>query len=502
MNTSSKKALVMLLALILVLAIVVVSCKKDEAAPVTVQPQISLGTANFSKYVAIGNSLTAGYQSGGVRARDEQYAYPNLLARHLSLTDFQQPKIKDPGIGPVKRLVSLTGPVIVDDSSVAPVDPTSNLNFSLNRAYNNLGVPGMLLAEAFDETPFLVRAAPPRSNPFFYQVLRADSLGKSIVAQARKLNPTFITLWLGNNDILGYATTGGVGAAPTDPAAFATSYGRLLDTLKNLSTTPGIVVGNIPDVYTVPFFTTVGPQIKALVLPRLPAGAKLYFQAARNVNAQLPRDSTIFTETSQPLITLAGSAYVSLIGQPTGKWYRDLSVRIGVPLATLVSVVLPGTGGTTVIDTTKPFGVDRRNPWPNALTLDATEQATAASITSAYNSTISSLAAARNIGVVDFNRFLRDINQNGVFVSNYGTFSTSFISGGMFSYDGVHPTSRGYVIVANEWIKAINQKFNATIPMIDVGAAPGIPIGKISSNAAGDYGSFDSFIRLIVGNRW
>ncbi|MCK7523016.1 MAG: hypothetical protein MZV64_37725 [Ignavibacteriales bacterium] len=51
-------------------------------------------------------------------------------------------------------------------------------------------------------------------------------------AQAKALQPNFITLWIGNNDILGYATSGGVKpAAPTDANTFAFLYSQLADSL-------------------------------------------------------------------------------------------------------------------------------------------------------------------------------------------------------------------------------------------------------------------------------
>jgi hypothetical protein len=31
------------------------------------------------------------------------------------------------------------------------------------------------------------------------------------------------------------------------------------------------------------------------------------------------------------------------------------------------------------------------------------------------------------------------------------------LSGGLFSYDGVHPSELGYAVVANEWVRMINQ---------------------------------------------
>ena len=52
-------------------------------------------------------------------------------------------------------------------------------------------------------------------------------------------------------------------------------------------------------------------------------------------------------------------------------------------------------------------------------------------------------------------------------------FTTTFVTGGLFSLDGVHPTSRGYGIVANEFIKVINTKWGTSIPLVNVSQIPG-----------------------------
>ena len=52
-------------------------------------------------------------------------------------------------------------------------------------------------------------------------------------------------------------------------------------------------------------------------------------------------------------------------------------------------------------------------------------------------------------------------------------FTTAFLAGNLFSLDGVHPTTQGYGIVANYFIDVINQKYDASIPTINVSTLPG-----------------------------
>jgi len=473
------------------LCLVFMGCEEDDENGIATPPPsepINTGSANFARYVALGNSLAAGYQSNALSERDQVYSYPNQIAKHVGTT-FEQPLIMNPGIGARQRLISLTGPVIVNETGVDPTSPASNLNGALPRPYNNLGIPGAIIFDMADSTDFGLKSVQ-RQNPFFAQILRTAALGKSIIAQAVALNPTFISVWIGNNDVLGYATSGGrrgtnagLGGIPpqtrpTETVLFDTWFRDLMSRLK--ATGAGIVAANIPNVTSIPFFTTMGPQIKA----KLPAGVYMRYQ--RNGNNSVAFDSTRFDTPTAPLITLIGSTYAPLLGQNTGKWYRD----------NRITTLPPG------IDTTKPFGFHPQNPWPDALTLDSGEQTIVADAVAGFNASIDSICANRGIGVVNFNSFLRTISQTGLYVSGLGTFSSSYITGGVFSYDGVHPTSRGGAIIANEWIKVINSKFNASIPPISPGSAPGIPIGKLPALGEDiwpNFGSLDDLVNMMSG---
>ena len=47
-------------------------------------------------------------------------------------------------------------------------------------------------------------------------------------------------------------------------------------------------------------------------------------------------------------------------------------------------------------------------------------------------------------------------------------YSPAFISGNLFSLDGVHLTPRGYAIVANEIIRNINAAYGSRVPTVDI----------------------------------
>src|SRR5690606_35221482 len=83
------------------------------------------------------------------------------------------------------------------------------------------------------------------------------------------MNPTFFTNWIGNNDVLSYATSGGTGVNQegnidvttyggndiTDPQVFPLVYSTLIDGL-TANGAKGVVM-TIPSVTSIPYFTTV-----------------------------------------------------------------------------------------------------------------------------------------------------------------------------------------------------------------------------------------------------
>lgn len=440
----------------LIIALLWGGCKQSTPSG----PVASLGSTSVTKYVAIGNSLTAGYQSGGLYESGQEYSYANLIAQQLkaagaNLGTFEMPWYSDPGspdpsTGLASRyeILSMIGPTI-GPRGVAAGTPTNTL---LAQPYDDLGIPGAVIYDFLDTTDF-TKKSNDRSNAFFSLVLRSSALGKSMLQQTVALNPDFITFWLGNNDVLGFATSGGTSpSSPTAAATFTYLYTQALTQLHAALPKAKIVVGNIPDVASCAYFTTVGPKIAAA----LPAGYYLRYQ--KHLNTSYSMDSTRFTESTPPLITLTGSAYASLIGTKTGKWYRDKGY----------------TSIPTGIDTTQVFGLSPLNPWPDALVLDADEQATATTAVSNFNSTIATVAASVGAAVTDINGFLASVKANKYTVAGQ-TFSAAYISGGLFSLDGVHPSDRGYALLANQFIGVMNSSFGMSVPDVDIATIPGIP---------------------------
>jgi hypothetical protein len=453
-----------LLVVALSLALLAMSCDKKplpvEATPVV--PAWSSGTADFTRYVAIGNSLTAGFQSNALSGRDQAYSYPNLLAKAFRTPSFVQPLMIEPGVGNRQRLDSLnlakSAFYFTYQPNVFPANFAPYVTTPPVTAYDNLGIPGAVLGDIINTTDFAGQLTGTRQNPFFLLVLRSSAIGRNILAQARSRNPTFMTCWIGNNDVLGYATSGGVSpSTPTAAATFDALYRQLMDSLKSI--TPNVVVANIPDVTTIPYFTTV--PWNGLALTR-------QGQVDTLNNAYRALGITF---------TLGANGWVAAV--PGSAIPKKLTS------SEFVCLTIPQ-------DSLRLAGWGSAKPIPNQYVLTTTEVAAAQAAVNNFNASIDSLSRNRGFAMVNMNAVLKDLAARGRSVPGYGTFTTSYITGGAFSYDGVHPSSRGAVLMANEFIKVINAKYNATIPAIDYGSAPQQQgIGKVASPDNISGGNFD-----------
>lgn len=408
-------------------------------------PQPVSGQADFTRFVSIGNSLTAGYESSALYQSGQQYSIGNLISQQVN-TNYVQPIISDPGIGGQIKIASLD-PFVTYQEPVQGGLPT---NTDYGYPYNNLGMPGIVLADVMTATS---TANSYSHSPFIDIVLRG---GGTQFEQALSLQPTMITLWIGNNDVLGYATSGGVSpSSPTDAPTFGYLYNLLVDGLA--STGAKVVAANIPDVTAIPFFTTVGPGFAQLLTA---AGAQgFYYQ---NHNFQPVIGTPGMLSDYSLLLTLVSQSYLSDFGRPSGRFYREH----GIP---------PSLFG---VDTTKAFGADPGNPLPNALILDASEIETTAQAVSAFNGIISAAVNRypSQFALVDINSLLNNIRASD---AAGGTefqgikFSTAFVTGGLFSLDGVHPSAQGYAILTNEFLKVINNRYNANYKLVDIANIPG-----------------------------
>lgn len=410
-------------------------------------PKPSSGSANFSRYIAIGNSLTSGYADGGLYRAGQMVSYPSIIGKQMQSVGggtFNQP-LFDASQANGSGYLQLTGfnpdgtPItstVTTNIAVSGVQAVPGFgNVTLYTKYSgdieNYGVPGIKLLH--------ITYAPYGNLNGFYERLLSGDEGTHTTQYLDFITAkpfTFFSNWLGNNDALGYATSGGAGDVLTDKATFAGLYNLLIGRL-TASGAKG-VVGTIPDVTAVPYFNTITVgAILAGVQKANPQAKALYINALVSGTTYAPRAAT-----ANDLIVLTFPT--SRIGQP-----------ISTPFGNL------------------PYGLTPYTPIDNQFVLDANEVALTQDYVQYYNSTIKSIAAAKGLAVFDAYTFLNDVKLHGL-VEDGMSLNSGYISGGIFSLDGVHLTPRGYAIVANEFIKAINAKYGSTIPLTNVSQYSGV----------------------------
>jgi hypothetical protein len=118
-------------------------------------------------------------------------------------------------------------------------------------------------------------------------------------------------------------------------------------------------------------------------------------------------------------------------------------------------------------------GLGKTAPLPHEWFLEPSEWAEIQATTQAYNQTIRRLAEAKGLALADLNRLFAQLATGGLWAEGI-PFNNSFVIGGFFSLDGLHPTGRGQALIANEFVKALNATYGANLPLVPVADKAGI----------------------------
>lgn len=510
-----------------VLLLSAAGCQTDFDTDVSSIP-VTSGSADFTKYVALGNSLTSGYRDGALYIDGQNESYPNMLAAQMRLAGgaqiFRQPMMTDnwggipmAGIADKYILVNKDGkPFPVQSPTIQ--GKTTLASIYTPEGFQNMGVPGAksfhLVAPGYGSMANLAVGA---ANPYFVRF--ASSAGTSVLQDAMAQNPTFYSLWIGNNDVLSYATNGGmnsqtVGGVTTwvpatvqtgntnpatyksndisDPAVVAGSIKAVLDGMKSKGAVKG-VIANIPNVTTIPFFTRIpynainldataaqklnnslyGPLKQALTA--LGQGSRINLATAGN-NAALIIDNSLANLSAQLTYALTQggvpAAQAAYLGNVFG---RARHAKEGDLILLKANGVLGLDAQTMQAPTaTSQFIYGPSFPLPDQLTLTVTEVGNITTAVTAYNSAIQSMANSYGLAHVDANSKMKELGGNSGIMYDGVKYTATFVTGGSFSLDGVHLNGRGYAVIANEFIKAINAKYGSTLPQVSPGSYTGV----------------------------
>ena len=511
-----------------VLAVVFAGCEPEFENEVT-NGSYSAGEADFSSYVAIGNSLTAGYIDGTVSRVGQTYSFPNILSQQFSLVGggaFTQPSYEDDVNNTGGFLLGTTQitstRLIINTSTGGPEPiagmPTANVGSLQATAYNNMGVPGAksfhFLAAGYGN---LAGVATGQANPYY--VRHATSPTATVLGDAMMKNPTFFTNWVGDMDVLAFATSGGIGVDQTgnlnpasygsnditDPQVFASVYSTITNTL----TANGAkgVCATIPNVTSIPYFTTVPynpltvtvlgggneqvgiATVQALntqlygplkqILTALGQGNRINLLSTTEANPLMIKDESLADLSIQITAIAATIPQLAPLAPFLGQTYgqaRQATASDLVLLTTRSAIgAAPGGGVPAPFD---KFGITY--PLQDQHLLVPSEIALINTATTNFNNTIKAIAASKNLAVADMNAVLAQLVTGLAYADGQiykaGYFSSATANTVVFSLDGVHPNARGYAIVANEFIKVINSYYKAHLPFVIPGSYPGATV--------------------------
>lgn len=445
-------------------------------------PAVDSGTADFSVYVSIGNSLTAGYQSGALFESTQQYGYAMQLADAMGVASFEVPWIADPGIYDAELELGHLQVVFDDDGNagLAPIpwEGISSplellLNADLTGPYHNMGVPGSTaydLLFAMDQTTcFTAQIGEP--NAYFDMILRNGSIPWTAfggaaddlpaVEIAKLAQPTFASVWIGNNELLLPATSG-IGAPfyPAEdnggPLNFRELYTGILGGLVTDLPNAKFVTADLPYVTSIPYFTTVpwfviDPEGNPVDGDPFTDGIQLVGYISEDVG-QLSNDD---------LVCLGILSYDSADEGMT----PDLEEGMGIPIPILIGLLMSQNPdwSQAEAEAALPLAFPQAGqPVPGGLTLVDSEKDAILQATDDYNTVIHSVAGGMDVPVVEINDYFQDVAANGA-EYNGEEYSTTFVTGGLFSLDGVHPSNIGYALIAEKFIETINEAYGSNL---------------------------------------
>ncbi|WP_343593106.1 G-D-S-L family lipolytic protein [Flavobacterium sp.] len=501
---------------------IMASCNSDDN-DTPVEVPVVPGTADFTKYIALGDSFAAGYSDNALFKKGQENSYPNILSQQFAAAGggaFTQPLMND-NIGGLLlggNVIAGTRLYFVGQTQTPTNvvgNPTTEVTAHLSGTFNNLGVPGAksyhLLAANYGNVAGVATGA---ANPYFARFSSTPSA--TVIVDAVVQNPTFFSLFIGGNDVLAYATSGGTGkdqtgnANPatyggndiTDPTVFASVYTNLVTAL----TAKGAkgVVANLPYITALPHFTTVpynplsakviGKNNEAVGVATIKAlNAQLYgplkqaltaFNAGDRINLLSETGASPLLIKDESLTNLSAqltAAFTPTLGAQTAAFYGAVFGQARQSKATDL-VVLTARADIGAAPTAANSGIGIAPPAPlNAFgisyplqdkhVLIPTEIAEIKKATDAYNATIQAVATEKGLAFVDTKATLTQLASGGIRFGNF-TMSSSFATGGAFSLDGVHPSARGYGLIANIFIDAINAKYSSTLRHVDLALYP------------------------------
>ncbi|MBI1723968.1 MAG: hypothetical protein HYR48_08695 [Gemmatimonadetes bacterium] len=414
------------------------SCWGDLVTDQSVGPAATPAAgAVFARYVAIGTSIGAGIQSGGINDSTQRQAYPELLALAMGHTlgvTFKYPSFNKPGCPP-----PFTNPLT--GARVTPAGfPTSTSTSCYVRAassvspiMSNVSIPSIRAAQVLN---LLNLDFGPTDT---LKLATFITGGNNPIDMMDRARPTFVTLEVGANDVLGAATRGDA-ALLTDTAAFRLSFDSIVSRVA--ATGARVAVSNVPDVTVIPHFVL---------------GQTWY---------------ALDNASPSPLGTTA-AANLTVDASCVPSAFGGVGDNVAFPFATVATIMgainpVAAGGANTTANINCLTGTATISPanLPAGATIDFTEFGAIRTNVSVLNALIADRAAARGWALVDLNAALRSAVAAGQ-IPAFPDFTkpTSTLFGSVVSLDGIHPNAAGHRIIAQTFATAIAQTYGLTLTL-------------------------------------
>ena len=403
------------------LALLAAACHEDELfTPLT--PSYK-GGAMFTRYVSFGNSITAGFQSFGLSDSLQRLAYPVLLARAMG-SPFFYPSLTNPGCPPPITFIFSSPPTRLNN---LPATFCALRSSNVPPFLNNVAFPGADILEVLNTN--YGDPQPPASATDAYKLFLLG--GKTELQRAREVQPTFVTAWLGNNDVSGAIldTSANAGSATdvTPPATFTARFNAFMDSLDSFGTIRGGLLIGVVQITGAPYVSQ----------------GRVYFAA----QAAIPTMTVLPNCLAFQPLTATDTAFVYV------------PFHYGAPI-----VARAAAGVADTLDCS------------DSHVISVAEAVNIIGTVVQYNAAIQQAAVARDWAYFDpnpiFRTFAADTNRIRPFPhfppnpAAPDSISVNAPFGNAASRDGVHPSSSTQRLIAQILRDSINVHYNAAIPPI------------------------------------
>jgi hypothetical protein len=417
---------------------------------------VDAGTADFTKFIAIGDGHTAGYMDDGLSLDGQKNSLGAILQQQLIMAGapaIEMPWMSNQNIGlnvnGLSRLILGYKTDCQGISSLSPVRVSlqgetsafSSSAYNPSKKYSNFGVPGLRMIDMVSTDFGNINL--PQHNAFFARMSKDQfnlpGSGNYSSVQENIFDggyPTFCSIYLGIEDVLPYARSGAT-QHPMSPLAglpgvgFEESLTQLCEQLSSQNVKA--VIATIPNISDWPFFNTIPYN-----------GLTLDAEKAASLNQIYNPIGISFVVGANPF----------MVADPNAGMF---GVRPAVPGEKILL--------TAPLDSVKCNQMGSIFPFRNEFVLTTDELATIQLRIDEFNAVIRQKATTYGFALVETGDFYDKLTTG--FTYNGATLSAKFVSGGAFSLDGIHLNPRGNALLANEFIKAINKKFSAKIPLIN-----------------------------------